>query len=183
MKAEEVKLGGGHYECSKCGETVFGSALHYCNETMNEQIKQLNEVAEKYADNFRNNIISKRDDDFVRNEIIDRLFYNTIDCPECESIIGSDEQYQCLTCGNGGKINLHNWVKAKSKDNSHRDFKAGALSPEAANGCNKHVEKAKIEFAIEQLNKANSQLDCNFSDKKRLREQISELQTKLKEYE
>ena len=23
-------MGGGHYECSKCGETVFGSALHHC---------------------------------------------------------------------------------------------------------------------------------------------------------
>lgn len=36
---------------------------------------------------------------------------------------------------------------------SKQDFVAGALSPEAANRCNKHVEKAKIEFAIEQLNK------------------------------
>jgi len=38
------------------------------------------------------------------------------------------------------------------------DFKAGALSPTAANGCNKHVEIAKREFAIkwiEDLGAAN----------------------------
>lgn len=34
-------MGGGHYKCSKCGETVFGSALHYCsdNEIEIETIK------------------------------------------------------------------------------------------------------------------------------------------------
>lgn len=25
-------IGGGHYECSKCGEMIFGSALHHCSD-------------------------------------------------------------------------------------------------------------------------------------------------------
>ena len=50
----------------------------------------------------------------------------------------------------------------------------GALSTEAANGCNKHVEKAKIEFAMQILNRAKD-LD--------LQTVYSELKTKLKEYE
>jgi hypothetical protein len=40
-------------------------------------------------------------------------------------------------------------------------FRQGALSPTAANGCNKHVEIAKIEFAIkwtESLGAANVDL-------------------------
>lgn len=27
----DVVCGGGHYNCDKCGETVFGSSLHRCN--------------------------------------------------------------------------------------------------------------------------------------------------------
>lgn len=29
---KEIKCGGGHYICSKCGETVFGSVVHYCTK-------------------------------------------------------------------------------------------------------------------------------------------------------
>ena len=56
-----------------------------------------------------------------------------------------------------------------------------ALSPEAANGCNKHVEKAKIEFAIEciedlkhELDDSNTPIANNF---------IKKLSEKLKSYE
>ena len=38
------------------------------------------------------------------------------------------------------------------EDDSMNTFIAGALSQSAANGCNKHVEKAKIEFAIKYIN-------------------------------
>jgi ribosomal protein L37E len=48
---------------------------------------------------------------YVRNEIIDRISDLAIDCPECESIIYDDAQYQCGTCGGGAKINVLNWVK------------------------------------------------------------------------
>lgn len=30
---EEIKLGGGHYTCNKCGETHYGSTLHFCKDT------------------------------------------------------------------------------------------------------------------------------------------------------
>lgn len=54
-------------------------------------------------------------DDDLRNEIIDRISDLSIECPECESIIGSDEQYQCGTCGCSGgcsgRINVLSWIK------------------------------------------------------------------------
>ena len=62
-----------------------------------------------------------------------------------------------------------------------QDFIQGALSPSAANGCNKHVEKAKIEFAIEciedlkhELDDSNTPIANNF---------IKKLSEKLKSYE
>ncbi len=60
-----------------------------------------------------------KDDDgwnYVRNEIIDRISSLTIECPECESIKYSDEQYQCMTCGGGGEINVLSWVKKQIKN-------------------------------------------------------------------
>ena len=30
LSEDDVVLGGGHYTCDKCGDTVFGSSLHYC---------------------------------------------------------------------------------------------------------------------------------------------------------
>jgi rRNA maturation endonuclease Nob1 len=51
------------------------------------------------------------DIDYIRNEIIDRIKHLTIDCPECENIIHSDDQYQCGTCGGGATIYVMDWVK------------------------------------------------------------------------
>ena len=34
----EIKLGGGHYICSQCGETVFGSVIHKCKKIHGETI-------------------------------------------------------------------------------------------------------------------------------------------------
>ena len=53
----------------------------------------------------------------------------------------ADAQSYALSC-----------VFEKDKYSLASGFKAGATSPTAANGCNKHVEIAKIEFAIELLN-------------------------------
>lgn len=60
------------------------------------------------------------------------------------------------------------------QDSLRRGFEGGALSTEAANGCNKHVEKVKIEFAIEMLNKC---FTVHYMDI------IEELQTKLNQLE
>jgi rRNA maturation endonuclease Nob1 len=51
--------------------------------------------------------------DYVRNQIIDRISNLTVQCPECESIIHDDEQYQCGTCGGGGEIYVLSWIKAE----------------------------------------------------------------------
>ena len=58
---------------------------------------------------------TKNDDGwgYVRNEIIDMISDLTVECPECESIIHSDEQYQCGTCGGGGRIFVLSWIKAE----------------------------------------------------------------------
>lgn len=53
--------------------------------------------------------------DYVNDEIISRIGELHIDCPECENIIGSDEQYQCGTCGGGAKINVLEWIKSQLK--------------------------------------------------------------------
>lgn len=50
--------------------------------------------------------------DYVKNEIIDRISSLTIDCPECETIIHDDEQYQCGTCNGGGKIWVKEWIES-----------------------------------------------------------------------
>jgi hypothetical protein len=49
----------------------------------------------------------------VNDEVINRISSVNleIDCPECESIILDDEQYQCTTCGGGAKINVISWLK------------------------------------------------------------------------
>lgn len=52
-------------------------------------------------------------------------------------------------------------------------FKAGALSPSAANGCNKWVEIAKIEFAIKKLYEFRN---CTFGKGKDV---INELEKQL----
>lgn len=49
--------------------------------------------------------------DFINDEIINRLDGVFIDCPECESIIHSDEQYQCGTCNGGARINVLTWIR------------------------------------------------------------------------
>jgi hypothetical protein len=91
--------------------------------------EQLNEAAEKYAEQFR----------FI---------------PETQS-----------------------WHKQKVTD-----FIAGTLSSEAANGCNKHVEKAKIKFAIEQLKKVANFITL-YDERDGVIDIISELQTKLNQLE
>lgn len=53
--------------------------------------------------------------EYTHNEIISRLSNLTIDCPECETIIHSDEQYQCGTCGGGSKIYVLDWLRKQSK--------------------------------------------------------------------
>lgn len=57
---------------------------------------------------------------YIRIEILDRIGLLYIDCPECENIIGSDEQYQCCTCGGGGRINVLSWVNSESNDKTNR---------------------------------------------------------------
>jgi DNA-directed RNA polymerase subunit M/transcription elongation factor TFIIS len=52
---------------------------------------------------------------YVHDEIVDRISGLYIDCPECENIIHSDEQYQCGTCGGGVRINVLNWVKEQAE--------------------------------------------------------------------
>lgn len=44
------------------------------------------------------------------DEIIDRMSDLYVDCPECENIIHSDEQYQCGTCSGGSRIYVLDWV-------------------------------------------------------------------------
>jgi hypothetical protein len=34
-----IKLGGGHFTCSKCGKTVFGSTKHRCNMIPESKLK------------------------------------------------------------------------------------------------------------------------------------------------
>lgn len=41
INERDVVLGGGHYTCDKCGETVFGSSLHHCGETFEIEIKRI----------------------------------------------------------------------------------------------------------------------------------------------
>lgn len=63
------------------------------------------------------NLFEKSDNEWnsVRNEIIDRISSLTIDCPECETIIYSDEQYQCGTCNGGATIYVLDWIKEELK--------------------------------------------------------------------
>jgi hypothetical protein len=35
-----IKLGGGHFTCSKCGKTVFGSTKHRCNMIPESKLKE-----------------------------------------------------------------------------------------------------------------------------------------------
>ena len=58
----------------------------------------------------------------------------------------------------------------------------GALSPEAANGCNKHVEKAKIEFAIDFISEEIN-LCQTFNERDKLIDLKEKLSEKLKQYE
>lgn len=52
---------------------------------------------------------------YVHDEIIDRINGLYVNCPECENIIHDDDQYQCMTCGGGSRINVMEWVKNKIK--------------------------------------------------------------------
>jgi hypothetical protein len=64
-------------------------------------------------------VIEKRDNQngwsYTHNEVIERISSLAIDCPECEDILHSDEQYQCNTCGGGGKINVLSYFKKNLK--------------------------------------------------------------------
>lgn len=62
------------------------------------------------------NLKEKKDKySYVHNEIIERIKSITIDCPECETIIHDDEQYQCGTCEGSSKIYVLNWIKNQGK--------------------------------------------------------------------
>jgi len=52
---------------------------------------------------------------YTHNEIINRISELYINCPECETVIHDDEQYQCCTCGGGSRINVRRWVEEKLK--------------------------------------------------------------------
>jgi len=52
---------------------------------------------------------------YVHDEIIDRINELTIDCPECETIIYDDPQYQCGTCDGGSRINVLTWIEKQIK--------------------------------------------------------------------
>jgi hypothetical protein len=54
--------------------------------------------------------------DYVHDTIIDRISNLYIDCPECENIIGDDEQYQCGTCDGGARINVMGWIKKQTDE-------------------------------------------------------------------
>lgn len=64
-------------------------------------------------------ILTKRNDEdgwhYTHNEIIERISELYINCPECESIIHSDSQYQCGTCGGGAKINVLRYITEDAK--------------------------------------------------------------------
>lgn len=84
-------------------------------ETANSTNTVLNVGADsKTKVDFKTIFDKTKNDDrwgYTRNEIIDRISSLTIDCPECENIIHSDEQYQCGTCGGGSRIFVLDWVK------------------------------------------------------------------------
>ncbi len=44
----DIKLGGGHHLCDKCGQIVFGSKLHTCKYEKLNYWKKRCELAEKY---------------------------------------------------------------------------------------------------------------------------------------
>jgi hypothetical protein len=43
ISEESPRMGGGHYTCSKCGRTVYGSVLCHCEPTHNFLITNLEE--------------------------------------------------------------------------------------------------------------------------------------------
>jgi len=59
------------------------------------------------------------------------------------------------------------------------DYINGALSPTAANGCNKHVEIAKIEFAIKQLYWLNALVTFDNPVKQDIYKQVNELEQQI----
>lgn len=58
-------------------------------------------------------------------------------------------------------------------------FRQGALSPTAANGCNKRVEIAKIEFAIKQLYWLNALVTFDNPVKQDIYKQVNELEQQI----
>lgn len=67
----------------------------------------------------------------------------------------------------------HKWLDTKD------GFMDGALSPTAANGCNKHVEIAKIEFAIKQLYWLNALVTFDNPVKQDIYKQVNELEQQI----
>lgn len=49
----------------------------------------------------------------MEEEILNRINQLVIDCPECEYIFHSDDQYQCNTCGSSGKINVIEYLNER----------------------------------------------------------------------
>ncbi len=72
---------------------------------LQNEVKDKVETIHKYLNQIQNlqSILTRLPNhhglNYIHNEIIERISYLTIDCPECESIIGSDDQYTCTTRG------------------------------------------------------------------------------------
>ena len=59
----------------------------------------------------------------IKDEIIDLIKDEYIDCPECEFMY-SDDQYTCTTCwseGGQGKINIFKWLKENQEVLNKKD--------------------------------------------------------------
>jgi hypothetical protein len=74
------------------------------------------------------------------------------------------------------------YIKEKDKQpwlDTKMSYEAGALSPTAANGCNKRVEIAKIEFAIKQLYWLNALVTFDNPVKQDIYKQVNELEQQI----
>lgn len=50
-------------------------------------------------------------DEYINDEILDRIKELYIDCPECETIILGDEQYSCTLCEGSGRLSVYTLMK------------------------------------------------------------------------
>lgn len=110
-----------------------------------------------------------------------KTLVGTTKCNAIEQLNDAAEKYaidNCLPKSDKTVFETTHWIQHNI---FCEGYKIGALSPEAANGCNKHVEKAKIEFAIEQLRWLQPKSISPYYQL--IENRISELQTKLKKYE